>query len=448
MKSIKTISSVLGAALLASCISSCDKLDYPDRFRQSEGVPVVYSVSYSATGVYIEQAFMEEIVCILGENLRSVHNVWFNDQEAVLNTSYMTDNTLLVQIPKTMPVVETDKIYLITAALDTVSYDFRVLPPAPRVSYMDFEYAEPGTVTTIRGNFFYEKEGGVPLTIEFPNATVTDIKEIALDHVTFTVPTGALPGKVKVTTASGTSASDFMYKDNRGMLIDFDNGLYSINKGWKPKELSTVGGFSGNYVILGNGSETLDADGSDWKESFQWQYWAGNWADPEPFEGIDGRRLLDIVDFSDYSSMVLKFEVNISSETPWTGTPMQIIFSSTAEVSNGATGAKDIYGNTLAGCNNHYFHDDGDFAGLSLPRYLWEPWKTSGSYDTNGEWRTITCPISEFTKYWDGSNASGKLTPESFSNLEIFISGGSSSCGTAGSSPIIKMDNFRAVPVR
>lgn len=252
-----------------------------------------------------------------------------------------------------------------------------------------------------------------------------------------------MPGKVKVTTASGTSASDFMYKDNRGMLINFDNGLYSINKGWKPREVASEGGFDGNYVILGNGSETLDADGSDWKETFQWQYWAGNWAEPETFEGTDGRRLIDIVDFTNFATMALKFEVNIAAETPWTGTPMQILFSSTAEVSNGNAG-EDAWGNPLAGCNNTYFHDEA----ISLPRYLWEPWRATGSYDTNGQWVTVTCPIADFTKYWDGSNALGKLTPESFSNLEIFISGGSASSGTAGSSPIIKMDNFRVVPVR
>ena len=442
MKAIMKLSILCGAALLASCMVSCENADYPDRFRPSEGLPTVHSIAYTS-GVHIEQAFMEETICILGENLCSVHDIWFNDQKAILNTSYMTENSILVQVPKTMPEVETDKIYLANAAGDKVEYAFRVLPPAPRVSFMDFEYAEPGSVTTIRGNFFYQKDGGVPMTIEFPNATVTDVKEIALDHVTFTVPEGAMPGKVKVTTASGTSASDFMYKDNRGMLINFDNGLYSINKGWKPREVASEGGFDGNYVILGNGSETLDADGSDWKETFQWQYWAGNWAEPETFEGTDGRRLIDIVDFTNFATMALKFEVNIAAETPWTGTPMQILFSSTAEVSNGNAG-EDAWGNPLAGCNNTYFHDEA----ISLPRYLWEPWRATGSYDTNGQWVTVTCPIADFTKYWDGSNALGKLTPESFSNLEIFISGGSASSGTAGSSPIIKMDNFRVVPVR
>lgn len=445
MKTSKIFGLLCGATLLASCLSGCDGVDYPDRFQPTDGVPTIHSIRYSATGVHIEEAFMEETVCILGENLKSVHNIFFNDQEAVLNTSYITDNTLLVQVPKTMPVNETDKLYLVTKDGESVSTDFRVLPPVPRVSYMDFEYAEPGTITTIRGNYFYQKPGGTPLTIEFPNATVTDIKEIALDHVTFTVPKGALPGKVKVTTASGVSSSDFMYKDNRGLLFDFDgtNGLYTINKGWHPVPL-VDGGVSGQCIQLSDPGNPFTANGGDWHDATcHFEYWAGNWADPEDYGTWDGRRLFDIVDFTNFASMAIKFEIKIDAATPWTGCPMQIIFSSVAEVSNGSTGVQDIYGNTLGGCNNTYANSSD----ISLPRYLWRPWKATGSYDTNGEWVTVTIPIADFTKFWDGSNATGKLTPESFANLELFFAGGSENEGTS-CEPVICIDNIRAVPVR
>ena len=117
------ISMILGVLALASCTS----IDYPDRFVQTEDLPKVDFIRYADKDVVITQANMEEVVCIVGENLTSVHELFFNDQAAVLNSSYMTNNTLVVSVPKNMPAVETNKIYLYTKAGKEVTYDFKVL---------------------------------------------------------------------------------------------------------------------------------------------------------------------------------------------------------------------------------------------------------------------------------------------------------------------------------
>lgn len=450
MKTLKTFGCFIAAALLASAITSCERVDYPDRFRPTDGVPTVYSVRYTTSDTYIDQAFMEEVVCILGENLKSVHDVLFNDQKAILNTSFITNNTLLVQVPKTMPVVETDKIYLITAAKDTVTFDFKVLPPAPTVREMSFEYAEPGEEVTIFGNYFYQK--AEKIVVEFPGADpVTNIADskVTMTALTVTVPEGAQPGKVKVTTASGTSASDFFYKDNRGLLFDFDgtNGLYTINKGWHACDLTAPGeGVGGSVALIAsNAQQEFSANGSDWQDGkCHFEYWAGNWQDPETYGTWDGRRLNDLVDFTNFGSMCIKFEVKVDPAHPWSGCPMQIIFSSVTQVSNGNAGVLDIYGNVLAGCNNTYFAKENQH-----PRYMWRPWKDApeGEYSTNNEWVTVTVPFTAFTYNMDGTAATGKLTPESFSNLEFFFAGGTSDEGSP-CAPYILIDNVRAVPVR
>ena len=446
MKSIKTISYLFAAVLIATGLSSCEKTDYPDRFRPTNGIPTIHGVRYVDSDTHIEQAFMEEYICIMGDNLRSVHDVWFNDQQAILNTSYITDNTLIVQVPKTMPKDETDKIYFNTADKKTVEYGFRVLPPAPRVQKMSFEYAEDGQMVTIFGNYFYQKADS-PLKIEFPNADAGSIPDddITLTSVKVKVPQGAQKGKIKVTTASGTSASEFIFRDDRGLLFDFDgtNGLYTANKGWHACPI-VEGGIGGSMCMMMDGSEqTFSADGSDWHDApCHFEYWAGNWQDPETYGTWDGRRLCDIVDFSNYGNMALKFEVKIPAEHPWTGCPMQIIFSDVTLVSNGNAGVKDIYGNVLGGCNNTYFNDSG----ISLPRYLWRPWADE-MCDTAGEWMTVTIPIANFTMYWDGGAATGKLTKESFANLEFFFAGGTTSEGKP-CSPVVYVDNIRAVPVK
>ena len=75
---------------------------------------------------------MANTICLVGENLRSVYELYFNDQKAILNTSYITDHTLMVDVPKEIPSVVTDKIYMVTKAKDTIDYDsrcwFRLLP--------------------------------------------------------------------------------------------------------------------------------------------------------------------------------------------------------------------------------------------------------------------------------------------------------------------------------
>lgn len=450
MKSIKILSYIFSAALLATGLSSCDKVDYPDRFRPTKGVPTIHSIRYADKDIQIDKAFMEETVCLLGENLRSINQIWFNDQKAILNTSYMTDNTLLVQVPKTMPVVETDKIYMITAQKDTVTYDFSVLPPAPRVLEMSYEYAEPGQKVLIIGDYFYQKEGK-PMVVEFPNAVVEDFEILSLRLIEVTVPEGAQPGRVKVTTDSGVASSNFMYKDNRGLLFDFDgtNGLYTINKGWHATPIAEGIGVGGsNCLMMDGSSESFSCDGGDWHDgTCHFEYWAGNWQDPETYGTWDGRRLIDIVDFSDFANMALKFEMKIDEANPWTGCPMQIIFSDVTLVSNGSAGVKDIYGNVLGGCNNTYFND----ASISLPRYFFRPWadpaSPAGSGHTNGKWVTVTVPISQFTQFWDDTAATGKLTPASFSNLEFFFAGGTKSEGEP-CSPIVYIDNIRAVPAK
>lgn len=447
MKSIKTISWFLLTATIAASLVSCEKTDYPDRYRPTDGVPTVHSIRYANADTYIEQAFMEEVICILGENLRSIHDIWFNDQQAILNTSYITDNTLLVQVPKTMPVVETDKIYLITARKDTVEHAFRVLPPAPRVQRMSFEYAADGDIVTLYGNYFYQKPDS-PLKIEFPNADAGAIADadITLTSVKVKVPEGAQTGKIKVTTASGTGASEFIFRDSRGLLFDFDgtNGLYTNNKGWHAVPVVENEGVGGSSCLMMDASgESFTADGADWHDgTCHFEYWAGNWQDPETYGEWDGRRLNDIVDFTNFSSMALKFEVKIPADHPWTGCPMQILFSDVTLVSNGNAGVKDIYGNTLGGCNNEYFQK----ADISLPRYLWRPW-ADGITHTNGEWMTVTVPISDFTSFWNGGSATGKLTKESFANLELFFAAGTSSEGEP-CSPIVYVDNIRAVPAK
>ncbi len=423
------INRILAALALSAGFLAVSCEDSPTAFVPADGVPTVHYVRYADQDVLIEQAYMEETICIVGDNLRSVNQLWFNDQQAVLNTSYMTANTIVVGVPKEMAKVQTDKMYLITAAKDTVTYDFKVLAPAPIIRSMSCEVRKPGEVVTIYGDYFTE-----PLTISFPGADVTDFKSIEKTAVTFTIPDGALTGKIKITTDSGTAQSPFRYNDLSGLITNFDGATDVVPQGWNiAATYSSEGGIDGQYVVLGPG--TLDAAAA-WNEVYKLPFWCGNWnGDPMSITAGPGIPICNFIDMTNFSNMAVKFELNIPKENPWSSGAMQLVFTS-AEVC-----ANDAWQ------NNTYIHTSATEGGLDLCRGLYRPWEATGSFDTNGEWITVTVPIAEFTYNADGTPGKVPLTkPEDFASFILWPWDG----GVAGTecSPIFKIDNIRVATIK
>lgn len=421
MKYIKSLALVPVIALgLASC------QDQSDAFEQADGLPVLHYVRYADRDVIITEAFMEQTVCLVGDNLRSINQLLFNDQKAILNTSYMTDHTLLVNIPSEMAVEETDKIYMVTAKKDTVEYDFKVLPPAPVIKSMSNEWAAPGTVASIYGDYFIGSDDQ-PVVVEFPNGEVTDFKKVSKTELQFTIPETAVEGKIKVTSISGTTASTFHYRDSRGMITNFDGATDVVPQGWNiAVQYKTEGGVDGQYVELGPAD--LDEEGG-WQESLKLPFWCGNWnGDPMGITSGAGVPICNFIDMTSFATMAFKFELCIPKENPWSSGAMQIVFASADKCANDSWQ------------NNTYIQPDN-----GLCRGLYSPWKETGSFDTNGEWITVTVPISDFRYNADGTVGTVPLqSPEDFASLVIWPwSGGVS--GTA-CTPVFRYDNIRVVP--
>lgn len=413
------------AALLV--LAACDRQDYPDRFRATSGVPSIDFVRYADKDVFINQAFMDEVLCIVGSNLCSVHDVYFNDQAAILNTSFITDHTLVVAVPSTAAVEKTDKIYFKTASGDVVTYDFKVLPPAPKVSAMSNEWAKPGETVTLSGRYFIDVTG-----VQLPGVEVKDFTVNSGESITFTVPAGANPGPVEVTTASGSGRSTFQYMDSRNMLFDWDGtrGL-ALGYGWRDgsKVLCAPGthafaALDGNYIAFS--SEFDGTPYGSWAEDpCSFDYWPGD-------VGSAHAPLYSFDTFAQYiqkygvGGLCLKFEVMVPTSNPWTCVGMQLMFSSEDLVSE-------------SNMNNNYFSEE-DF-----PRAVWEPWVATGSFDTGDKWQTVSIPLTDFTKKSNGSACAKKLDDSYLHGLAFFLWGGSAE-GKAGT-PVIAIDNIRVVPL-
>ena len=447
-------------ALTAFSLTGCT--DQPDKYESTDGTPRIDYIrrlsseiktnkdnanTVYTNGQLVTSGAPGDILCFVGDNLRSIVKILFNDKEATINTSLVTDNTLIIDIPKAVPSYVANKIYLITTGNDTVTYDFEVDINAPIINSMSCEYAKIGDEIELKGQYIIN-DPGVPLTVEFTGAggskIPATIKSIADDYTSLSciVPDGAEEGPITVTSIYGASETVFHYLDTRGMMFEFDGKTGLGNHGWHnmaivADENSLRDG--NHYLQLGDGSDggLLDEDGG-WNDSqFSFEYWCGSWDDPQNFTSGDGIALNNLVDFSDAANMTLKFEMQIPKENPWCSAAMQLIFAGTNAVTISGNGG-------YPAANNTFFRTSAD-GGFDLPRALYRPWTETGSYDTGGKWVTVSIPIaSSFTFNFDGSGLEYNLKTEDFASFTMFVTGG----GVKGTDchPIIRIDNIRVIP--
>ena len=287
------------AAVLAAAVSFTACQDEPDRFRLTEGKPTVYyirPVKAAAADSLLTSAYMGNSICLVGDNLTSVYKLLFNDQQATLNNSYITNHTLLVDVPNEIPGEVSNKMYLITKNADTVKVDFNVLVPGPTILSMKNEYAEAGSTTVLYGDYFVD-DPNVPLEIAVGNKEAT-IKEFTKNAITFVVPEDAVENtSIKVSTIYGDVESVFRWKDTRGMLFNFDTDPHPTNHGWHAQVIETdETALDGNFLRLGGVDVTMK-EGGDWDDGhFSFEYWPGDWTTPVSYN--DSPLLTDYADFS------------------------------------------------------------------------------------------------------------------------------------------------------
>ena len=434
---------VAALAMMGCFMTACE--DQPDKYEIADGVPTlkyVRSPLPEEADSLLVGAYLGNTVCLVGDNLRSIYELYFNDQKATLNTSYMTDHTILVDIPKNIPEEVTNKIYMVTKSGEKVDFDFSVMVPAPVVSSMSCEYAPAGSEAVLYGDYFVD-DPNVPLTISMPGDITVEgeqITSITKTAVKFIVPEGAMQGNIRVKSIYGTGQSVFQYKDTRNILFDWDGkyeGALAAGNSWngdnekKGQILPSVPPVDGKYMVMG--PATLS--GGQWQTPGE--YLMMYWPDPNATEGCvplyNLPQFKEMLEDYKIEDLALKFEVYVPTSNPWMAEGMQIRFTSLDEVSMSNQTQDYIW-------NDDESHEEG-----KAPRGVWVPWEETGSYDTNNQWVTVTLKMSEFNKLVSGLASDTEFTQDRFAGLSIFLRGG----GVDGKEcePIICIDNIRVVPV-
>lgn len=354
----------------------------------------------------VAHAFMGDNIAIIGKNLGNVDEVWFNDQRAALNPNLVTPTSIIIQVPEIIPSTVTNKLVLINSdKVGKLEYDFGVDVPAPLVDIMVCEYVADGETAIIEGNYFVDDPAS-PLTVFFPGNVEGTIVSSTIDEIQVTVPAGVGPGQIQVRTLYGTTRSAFFFRDDRNIIMNFDD--LTAAGGWRSGVIgnSNPAPVSGNYVRF-SGAMAGGA-GSTWNEdAFSFDMWPQANGRPDvPFytgEIKDG---------------VIKFEVNVIS--PWESSALQMIFTPYS----------------VTGTNSY-------IADASHPRGLWSPWKVTGTYQTDG-WITVSFPLSDFNYTFDGANCANKLSDAMLRGVTFYVWNG----GVAGKdcNPHICIDNIRVVP--
>ncbi len=354
----------------------------------------------------VTHAFMGSTIAIMGNNLKDVDEIWFNDQKAFVNFSFVTNSTIIVTIPPIIPSTVTGKMLLINSnKVDTLVYDFGIDVPAPLVNSLLCEYVADGGTAVVKGNFFLDDPSS-PLKVIFPGNLEGTIESFTINEIKVTVPSGAGVGPISVKSIYGNTRSAFWFRDDRNMVLNFDD--LTAAGGWRSGKTgnSNPAGIDGNYVRFQGA--LLGGAGASWAEDdFSFNLWPSSNGRPDaPFytgEIADG---------------VIKFEIYVVA--PWSSCALQMIF--TPYSTSGTNG---------------YIGDAG------VPRGLWNPWKDSGTYKTEG-WTTVSFPLSSFTFTGSGGTCANVLTKEMLRGLTFFVWNG----GVDGTdcTPHICIDNIRVVP--
>lgn len=460
----KHFNSILILSMAACTVGFTACKDEPDKYEIADGRPTVNYIRCLSSevvgqqddedtkytnGELVESAYPSSTLCLVGDNLRSIVEIYFNDLKANLNTSYISDNSLIVNVPGSVPSEVSDKMYLITNDKDTVAVDFKVIISAPTIVSMSCEYAPVGNTATIYGSYIID-DPNTPLTVNFKNAAGEDLPAtdvaVAADYssVSFTVPEGAVEGPINVTSVYGTTKAPFQYCDTRGLMFDFDGATGLGNHGWHDRVItSDATSLTGNFVQLGDGTAGLD-EKAGWDDgNFSFEYWCGSWDTPQNVTSGDGIALNNLVDFTNWETMSLKFEMYIPKASPWKSGALQIAFEGYDRVTISGN-AIDGWSGSVVGANAWVFN--GENGQGNYGRALYRPWTETGSFDTNDEWITVTIPLTAFIYDKDGGTT-GVVPPKSaadFASLTFFVMGG----GIDGEActPWIKIDNIRAVP--
>lgn len=272
---------------------------------ENYGNPAITNVRLTdpaTEGQSVAEGNLGQMVVIQGDNLSSVQHVFFNNVEAFVNPTLVTDENIIVTVPSEFPTEINDLVKVITLGGEA-TYSFPISIPEPEITALPLEYVATGGSMIIEGAFFYNVES----VIFSGDVSTTSFVVDSPEQITVVVPEGAEPGPVTVSAVAGTSVSTQWFRDNRNMMVNFDDlpicwgGIdFVVDANNMPAEVP-VNPIDGNFyyilkdyaantwwieetVIAYCGEVEITGNKADYALAFEmWigEAWDGNWFEME-----------------------------------------------------------------------------------------------------------------------------------------------------------------------
>lgn len=323
-----------------------------DSSSSSKGTPVITAIrNYVAHpgDSLLSSVGTGQWIVISGKNLRGALAINFDGVKGSFNDAWFSDTSAIALIPAIIafPSVPSDKLNTIQYITNhgQTTFTFPIVPPAPTISGVSNEAANPGDSVNINGlSFFFIKSvnyGGINITSYKPSNDGTSIR--------LAVPSGLTKGPVTVSTKSGTAITTYNVHDFvTGVLNNYDN-VNNFSWGSATSNSSTAYPGNTNYYGIMKASNVPAGDGAWWTDGRSININSAQW--------VPQANLKDTL-----SHYALKFEISVTK--PWSGGTLKIL---------------------------------KDYSGTYSANY--RPWKTSSgsiaAFTTKG-WQTVTIPFLNF----------------------------------------------------
>lgn len=194
--------------------------------QEDTAAPVIDYVRFTRLDSATNEAGRAATVAIIGKHLASTQKVFFNDAEAFVNATYVTETAVIVRIPENAPYKNASNQVKLVTRFGETSKDFSIRQPLPLFTKFEPSEAAVGDTVTITGDYF---DNLVEVNFGTVKAQVVSSTPTAIK---VKVPEGVEKSLIRVVTPAGFSQSrtEFAPK-GRGYFL-YQDGLENGFQSW------------------------------------------------------------------------------------------------------------------------------------------------------------------------------------------------------------------------